>query len=127
MTDHDIDNLSGRELDAAVAEHVMGWHYVRCGPRCWGIPPEDNQMTNRYTDVPYADVPYYSTDISAAWQVVERMRTTDHVFHLSSVDSFCDWLVTFSDEVRSVEAPTAPLAICRAALKAVHATTKAKA
>jgi hypothetical protein len=35
----DIDTLSGRELDAAVAEHVMRWPYVRCGPRCWGIPP----------------------------------------------------------------------------------------
>jgi hypothetical protein len=68
---------------------------------------------------PYIEVPHYSTDLSAAWQLVERIREPGHAFHLSRFDP-CIWLATFRDDGYAAQAETAPLAICRAALKAVR-------
>lgn len=63
---------AGPELDALVAERVMGWpHVMRVGPtgEPFGIPPGGNQMLDAYEPVPH-----YSEEIGAAWLVVERMR-----------------------------------------------------
>lgn len=60
----------GRELDALVAEKVMGWTGV--GPdvdaEIYGWPSGHNKELGVYW------VPHYSTDISAAYEVVEMMR-----------------------------------------------------
>jgi hypothetical protein len=108
----------GRELDALVAEKVMGRRFTRhlCEP---GTPPHE------WVD---SDVPEYSTDIAAAWGVVEKLRE-----HFAGVEVMAltktnanpnyfeaklwanTWVHSFA------EAPTAPHAICLAALKAVGA------
>ena len=70
MMREEIKRLEGRELDAAVAEHVMGWE--RYGPP--GFEYLGNPRTDPETDPDWSRVPRYSTDIAAAWQVVELMR-----------------------------------------------------
>ena len=120
---------AGRELDALVAEFVMGdveWDVViegcsRAGLRCATREEAEAQkpkLAERYLVGPvtlHGDVPEYSTDIAAAWLVVEELgpkhmitlrRTTGGWWaHIGLVD---EW------------AETAPLAICRAALTAVE-------
>ena len=67
---------------------------------------------------PHVEIPPFSTDIAAAWMVVERMRELGWFFEVSAE---CDsqWVAYFDKERYASEAAdTAPLAICRAALRA---------
>ena len=60
----------------------------------------------------------YSSDIAAAWEVVEEMK---HLHpRLSYCDTTCSWSCTWQNlnEIIMVVEDTAPLAICLAALKA---------
>jgi hypothetical protein len=55
-----------RELDAVVAEKVMRLYDVhKAGNGEWVYRDEKGFLTK---------LPHYSTDIAAAWQVVEKMR-----------------------------------------------------
>jgi len=107
MTNEEIDKLeAGREMDALVAE-VMGWR------DCEGYWEDEKVI---HTDVG-GWCP--SQDISAAWDVL-------HLGHP------CGWFDSYylmrygngyaiaghSTHLIIAEAPTAPLAICRARLKA---------
>lgn len=73
---------AGRELDALVAERVMGLP-VKWGEdpyREIGMPSKEGRqphLKGRAGGVEYdwAPVPRYSTDIAAAWQVVEHLAT----------------------------------------------------
>ncbi len=76
----------GRELDALVAEKVMSWEWVSAEgedpadlPCLVGPGPADcfyPRVAERYPELPTAGgtLPAYSTDIAAAWTVVEKMR-----------------------------------------------------
>ncbi len=99
------DFVAGPELDIEVATKVMGQK-----------PPFGAEIHGN--DIYFNLAPPYSTDISAAWQVVEHLRQR------------LDWSVTIeakrkggysvrTDAILAFEADTAPLAICRAALAAV--------
>jgi YHS domain-containing protein len=113
---------AGREMDALVAEKVMGWYrgtqglYYFC---------EEHGSERWITDDPqYADRKHWrpSEDISAAWEVVEKLTSIGAfgtIYFSSNKVS-----VTFITKESNIPylhsvAPTAPLAICRAALKAV--------
>ena len=85
---------AGDELDKLVACVVLG--YGKIGP--------------------------YSTDIAAAWKVVEHLRMRGF-FQFQVWNYLYVWHASFANADFSfadleVDAPTAPLAICRAALKA---------
>lgn len=113
---------AGRELDALVALHVMGWHHAGSSDR---YPVDDKGQSQLY-------LPDYSTDIGAAWAVAEaiskafqcgvsalvRFHAADHVRYRCSLSG---GVVAYPTEQRTlwVDAPTAPLAICLAALRAV--------
>ena len=114
---------AGRELDALVAEKVMGW--TRDDRGAW-VPPGCRPLRNGY----YTERPgCYSTDIAAAWRVVEAMRVAGWYTKVEDghdgppsenprgwhcrVSRAYDWFEGWAD--------TAPLAICRAALAAVGA------
>ncbi len=101
---------AGRELDALVAERVMGWQVSYAEKR--GRPPLQDDRWGRY-----GPVPHYSTEIAAAWQVVEQVQKM-HDDTLAAFASFLD-----DGEGRSylynMKAADAALAICRAALHAV--------
>jgi hypothetical protein len=131
---------AGRELDALVAERVMGWTHV--GPHPWGkphgVPPEGRVYNERFGEasrpVGLVEVPAYSTDIAAAWQVVEKIRNTDEApdqTYWNFTDcSGCGWRAEVLQVLTENDMPhlvaygvgeTLPEAICRAALAAVGA------
>ena len=141
------DLPAGRELDALVAEKVMGWkrrRIVECYPGMVGVPLDDPRLDdywwtsdNRPTNeiardegggavgecnecgkVYGAGSP--STDIAAAWTVVEKLRGCDQWPEIGATGR--SWYCEFEGEPGVIVegfGDTAPLAICRAALKAV--------
>lgn len=110
----DSDQL--RKIDALVAEKVIGWTIK---PGQIGT----SHSTAGHFIAP-EDVPEYSTDIAAAWDVVEAWKGDGSLCEivLSRCESHVStgWRARFGESEASWEAdaPTAPLAICLAALKA---------
>jgi hypothetical protein len=118
------DLKPGRELDALIAEKVMGL-----------ILERDCTVQNVVTGVylvsrnPFqvAEIPHYSTSIADAWEVVEKLESDGF---LPSMYSNEEWEVEFNkndgrflqsaDTVGFGRALTAAHAICLAALKAVE-------
>lgn len=126
---------AGREMDARVAEKVMG---IRVDREFRSAPI--SRVLKESGDfkalaVPFDYVKPYSTDIAAAWQVLEKISSNMAAFGLSYCYGFAvelnkdDNLYTagFRESDRDkgdvwekeATAPTAPLAICAAALAAV--------
>lgn len=108
----------GRELDALIAEKIMGWTEVtnkRHADGSWSGVRHDWQSP--VVD----DVPHYSTKIKSAWKVVEKMRSN---YELDLSDHILFWTARFTkmkDTIPLVtEAPTAAHAICLAALKVIE-------
>jgi hypothetical protein len=94
----------GRELDVLVAKQVMG------------IDPDYDEGIYYFEG--YADPKPYSTDITAAWEVVEK-------FNRRYLELIKDGRYKCCLDSRNLEslcafADTAPHAICLAALKAVE-------
>jgi hypothetical protein len=132
---------AGRELDALVAEKVMGWTWWRSsatgrrGIFAPGVIPrgayewfkELADGTEELCRDWGAYLPAYSTDIAMAWRVVEKMNR-----HRFSIGEFKPgtWKASFSElsPIRPMPclatAATAPLAICLAALEAVEELAK---
>lgn len=119
MKREQIMAVEGRELDAAVAEHVMGWRDIKVrmfpGALCTlgGNPPGKS-----WPDM----VPDYSTDIAAAWRVVERLPWPVALTNVVDGEWECTVLCYDGGETHdndeTATARTAPEAICRAALLA---------
>lgn len=111
----------GRELDALVAEKVMGLN-IRPVVHEYGLSPQlklapgSINYVGTYTEIP--EVPPYSTDIAAAWGVVEKLRERGFGFSLN--DGWIAWFLAGRSDWHA-DAETAPHAICLAALKAVGA------
>ena len=120
MTREDIKNmLAGRGLDALIAEKVMGLtvDYEFSEPCILSL-------RDKYDD--WGFLPNYSTDISAAWEVVEKLcnETGCDVVKVCKRDPELlrgEWSCNLG---RGFEAlgDTAPLAICRAALLTILET-----
>ena len=128
---------AGRELDALVAEQVMGWELstvstlcVEGNHRIWEqrLAVGDRFQRREACETCREWPPHYSTDIVEAWGVWEQL-TAAHpdCFYLGRVDAHWSpdpedrWAI-FEDEMYDapgyyVGGSTAPLAICRAALK----------
>jgi hypothetical protein len=100
---------AGRELDALVAEKIMGWkvEYGELG----------HEHFTENGEIKF--LPFYSTNISDAWEVVEKF---DDISVSKDKKEFLCEIVVFNGNIGRVYeayAETAPLAICLAALKAV--------
>ena len=121
---------AGRELDALVAEKVMGWHQSERQPYIFhnddGYPYVlDKEYNLRCPHSKFLP----STSIAAAWRVVEKFCDEKsanfpqdvHVewngFHWFCYLNTEQMIATEND---AITADTAPLAICLAALKAVE-------
>jgi hypothetical protein len=109
---------AGYKIDILIAEKIMGWkdkisdHLVRY----YETPNGEIFLKN--------DVSHYSTDISAAWQVVEKLKREGYPNpQLYTIDEDDLWHVAIRTHgdmgYDDTEAETAPLAICRAALLAI--------
>lgn len=126
-----------RELDAEIAEKVMGLA-VEYTNKAWDMddwlgsdtPTERNTYAIVNTDwkpgasYPHHSViPHYSTDIAAAWTIVERMRELND-------DAYGVWAEALSDSehctlLLELPAAEAALAICLAARRATGGQTNA--
>jgi hypothetical protein len=114
MTDTEL-----RELDARVHREVFG---RKSQPPVYaphlgrGVVPG---LPWREPHKPYDSVPLYSTDIAAAWLVVEeliRRECSVEIGWLAASGFYCyvrEWWYARGN------APSAPLAICSAAIEAV--------
>ena len=122
-----------RDIDAKIAEHVMDLSdpQIRTKYFCWVglLETCDDAPTPPHTDLydaGYELVPHYSTDIAAAWQVVEKLRTEGFDFFIEtrgsrspcSVEVFRTGKTSSEFDTGEIFADTVPLAICKAALKA---------
>jgi hypothetical protein len=106
-----MDELKpGREMDALVAERVFGWKRLR-NQVGWYRDGDKSTWNMRE--------PRFSTDISAAWTIVEKLKGMEPEIEWS--DEIHAWCVVFyKSKIDSATlGDTAPLAICKAALKAV--------
>ncbi len=132
---------AGRELDAFVAERVMGftrWVYpahIGCSgavllnemqldarPEFWRKTGLDEVGEAVPLDERQDHVPHYSTDSAAALQVVEQFREWKISKHEDPRSTPYECVVWIARDVDVfAEAATAPLAICLAALRAVGA------
>jgi hypothetical protein len=120
---------AGRELDALVAEKVMGFHKHHAHDYYINVPDEEWDNNN---DAPFPyywpqwGFPPYSTSIADAWLVVEKLRENFDgiVLAYRNGDTGKEWRVEFNTEHGwSAEyAETAPMAICLAALEAIKKT-----
>jgi len=137
MTRDEILNMpAGREMDALIAEKVMGWNILTKpdGYRYWadtdgefacGVPPEEGYFEDE-EDLHLLKW-HPSESILWAWDVVEVLRGKFWSTTITQWDHSRKTVVTC--EYRSgrgehkaplyADADTAPLAICRAALLAV--------
>lgn len=110
MTRDEILNMpAGRELDALIAEKVMGLKVDYEFDEV--LEPRVPFLVDKYDEWGY--LPNYSTDIAAAWQVVERFES-----HCTMNNVHGIWECYLPDFAIGKD-KTAPLAICRAALLAV--------
>lgn len=136
MTDQEL-----RAIDARVVEQVMGWTgidldgkaMINGHPGQWtrdtglGLPPNDT--------VPEL-IPHYSTDISAAWLVIEALAKSPHwigvivgTFGIPHAKCYRDSKLVSEEWIDLIDVPDprslserCALAICLAALKAVEET-----
>ncbi len=118
-----IELNAGRAIDILVAEQIMGWqletdkpklrrlqrYFARDERRRWWRNPEGGW---------YCEPPAYSSDMIAAWQVVERMTSRGQVLFLSqssegSKIAFDEPCATSLD---CVNEKSVTVAICKAAL-----------
>lgn len=102
-----------REIDRLIAERVMGWTDLSVTGNRFGTTPEGK---------PHRIIPQYSTEISAAWEVIEKLRFLGYQGGIDWARPEAGYECSFGsslppDQRPSSQAETAPLAICLAALK----------
>lgn len=118
MNKDEIEKMdAGREMDDLIATEVMEWaigdrgaHYIgNDGHNVCFIIAGDFQP---------------STNISAAWDVVKKLIADDDNLDIDLSTTFLGWKCEISNSSRNTfigRDPSAPLAICRAALLAMSA------
>lgn len=120
---------AGRAMDAFIAEEVLGW--TDLSDHEGFVVAENGHLLGRPPRQAYlADVPEFSTSSAAALQVLARIPSLGFVgFALHDWPEDGDderWCASFGkhgspgDRYAEAVAPTAALAICRAALLAVR-------
>lgn len=106
---------AGRELDTLIAERVFALTVVEDPVNYRGV-----QIARAGREG--SDLPHYSTDHAAAWQVVEQMQAQGWNFACDDMGGL-PWWVEFSQagyrRGGQNTASTLPLAVCRAALAAL--------
>ena len=145
MTKQEIMELKGRELDVAVADALgLEYEYIYPDPECqfggavyasrheWIV---DDYVTPKRRTGGCELLPHYSTDISAAWSLLEELHTKPYsveVFLVHECESEIKYIVNvllmheFTKDLMadrsmiSVFSNTAPEAICKAYLLWKH-------
>lgn len=103
---------AGRELDALVVEKVFNKSITTT----YG---EDSVHTLDRLKVGYL-IQNYSTDIAAAWEVVEKLKEKGISIYVKAfLDTYCVEAHSVGSSINKILADTAPEAICKAALLAI--------
>lgn len=112
--------LSPRERDALVAEKVMGFT-VTDWPTGKSFPVTSAIAAGVLSERQESRIPHYTTQIAAAWEVVEKLRREKMLVTVVS-DEDGGWNAEMWDynnrQSGEVFAESAPEAICLAALRA---------
>lgn len=113
-----MTELSDREIDALVAEKVMGWTMGEIDSATEGLWLKDGHPTkwDRYDWQP-------AINIGCAWEVVEKLKDGNYAYIRwvrSMVLYECVFNATIENEKVIATAKTAPRAICLAALRSVQ-------
>ena len=134
----DIDTMPvGPEMDALVAEKVMGWKRSKQtshnywegrfefltssdGYQIYRVENVGDWVGNTHeSELYFRERCSYSTSISAAWEVVEKLRTPQsHGIVIAIGHNGFRVDIYKADDEWDAYADTLPLAICRAAWKA---------
>jgi hypothetical protein len=122
---------AGRELDALVAEKVMGWIDVKKHPiaNAFGQAVMEDYVGKPASTAPQPVlVPRYSTMIQEAWKVADKLRGDAQFVAVISgkgPQGVQPWICKVNREGSFLEerADTAPHAICLAALKGIAPAT----
>jgi len=84
----------GKELDALVAEKVMGWTWAETDSGLEGLfPPQEFAIhgfkpIHIFNDLGHLHgMPEYSTDITEAWEVIDAMQTEGWAHCVNSVQN----------------------------------------
>ena len=136
------DLQAGRGLDIRVAKEVL--HYQVKMTRSWGrnffvLYGEAGQRVDDWHLLQTEEeawkkaTPHFSTDVAAAWQIVEHIVANKsgefRLIHRQTYGPEPQFAAGFGkapcEEPKYILGETGPLAICRAALKAVEAEKKA--
>lgn len=107
--------MSDRKIDALIAEHVMGlevtWEITKIGRNIPWLNTEDG------LDL----LPYYSTKISDAWEVIETLNCLNVSVNRENCMGVRYDIIIYDDldlkDKVVVTEDAAPMAICLAALK----------
>lgn len=111
---------AGPEMDRLVAEKVMGWFPVEDQALAYSQWHQAEKVGAGYSLPGHHNAFEPSTDIAHAWAVVERMRSFGH--RSNEFVGFCACLENdCGGAMTDLMLNLAPLAICRAALKAIEA------
>ena len=121
MTRDEILNMeAGRKMDALIAEKVMG-----LPPEWTHFEPHGKEFDTSIGRVAISEVAHYSTDIAAAWEVMEKMsKRYDIVVGVCGGLASCKILREVEHDWKwemIVEQiyESSPFAICKAALLAL--------
>lgn len=110
----------GRALDALVAEKVMGWLPHTRNSAYYATAGAVNSVGEGFATQMQANINDWrpSADIAAAWQLVDKVA----MFKFCDITQYDEvWVIDNVVSDWRVEAETAPLAICLAALRMVAA------
>lgn len=129
-----VSREAGRALDSLVAERVMGFWFEDGEWWTRHANGHSRAYATAYLNIwgpnySYDGLPKFSTDIAAAWAVVEKLERAGprHSYWWSletkwrDDDSYVVRVFEGSVEIARGQAPTMPEAICRAALAAMEA------
>ena len=133
-------DLGSKDIDTQIAEKVMGlipcdkWKPASMGIAGGMVMMNDHKVCRHkecYPSVPDLQWPGngprpYSTDIKAAWDIVEKLSLAFEIKYFPLEIKFPFVAVVWgpSGWGTMTKADTAPMAICLAALKAVRSMTK---
>jgi hypothetical protein len=122
MTPDEIDKMvAGHDMDVLISENIMGWVPRKLNSTLIEKRTYDGWWVEKESKG-YLIPKHYSTDIAEAWKVAEMFPYATVMFDAIT------WSCKLNDGEREfyggsdIENPTAPLAICRAALKAAIAS-----
>lgn len=133
--------VAGRELDQKVHVHVFGRELGTKGKHAWEpfVEKSDSKWCPHcgllwFNENPEPDrvceayVGMYSTDIAAAWEVVDKMKADGWAWHVGgqyarSENPWCSFRSSeYADNVVTKWGDTVPHAICLAALASTPLT-----